>query len=140
MLKCELCNSQCAKTKNINFRLTSAAQKRLCLSSLLLSLCRVLWRILREPAEISTLRKNAKKLYRTFFSYLLKSLKWQDFVISFFLEGKKIKGIQLANVRAIVLIVFRFCFLKDLQSDNNSITVYVLGHRYVFGPDQSSFF
>jgi len=34
---------------------------------------------------------------------------------------------------------FGFYFLKALQSDNNGNTVYVLGHKYIFGPSQSSF-
>ena len=35
---------------------------------------------------------------------------------------------------------FTFYFLNQaLQSDNNSNAVYVIGHKYVLGPSQSSF-
>ena len=33
---------------------------------------------------------------------------------------------------------FSFHFLNVLQSDNNSNTVYVLGHKYILGPSQGS--
>ena len=34
---------------------------------------------------------------------------------------------------------FSFYFLNALQSDNNGNTVYVLGHKYILRPPQSSF-
>ena len=34
---------------------------------------------------------------------------------------------------------FSFYFLNALQSDNDSKTVYVLGHKYILGASQSSF-
>ena len=34
---------------------------------------------------------------------------------------------------------FSVYFLNGLQSDNNSNRVYILGHKYILGPSQSSF-
>ena len=56
-----------------------------------------------------------------------------------FIEGK-IKAIQLVNARVIVqTVLLPFYFLNTLQSDINSNRVYVLGHKYVFGPSQTHF-
>ena len=45
------------------------------------------------------------------------------------------------NILQTVLLSFFFSFysLNVLQSDNNSNRVYVLGHKYILGPSQSSF-
>ena len=42
-------------------------------------------------------------------------------------------------LQTVLLSFFCFYFLSALQSDDNSNTVYVLGHKYILGPSQISF-
>ena len=66
MLTWELCTGRawkCAKSKNINFRLTSAAQKRLCLSSVIL--LRYLLQALSSACEDNMFDYNPTTLYRS---------------------------------------------------------------------------
>ena len=46
----------------------------------------------------------------------------------------------LQPVLSFFFFFFSLYYLNALQSDNNSNTVYVLGHEYILGPSQSSFF
>ena len=43
------------------------------------------------------------------------------------------------NILQAAFVHFQFYSPNAFQSDNNSNTVYVLGHKYILGPSQSSF-
>ena len=53
--------------------------------------------------------------------------------------NQNIQHLQKKCSSAYLVVFFCFYFLSALESDDNSNTVYVLGHKYILGPSQISF-